>query len=1125
MNYNRQKLREKMIDLIMQSVISDASGEGKHVVDIRPSQIFFVGNLSTKPRLGELQKVATKLSPNSIGIEILLPLDVPEGSTLTISPSGAFYYRVFPDYKSQKSYSDRLSSKKRKSVDFIERFKKRTFSKSFSIDVQDTIRKCETDTEVNFPFNDFCSDIWNEIKQEKDLFSPISIGNKPPSINIPIDVMKTEADFESFINGRKQELDCNWGFEINIKCFKTVSGYRMVILFVNNKDYIEDQKIKKSIENYIFESKINIKSVVPLKAFILDQLEKNYKHDRTVEAAGINCSFTKLSTHEIETNHVPIFRQPRRVARNMGGIKFKDLNERPIQVLNSLKASMKSSYNIFSQKFAMRAKTHEEKEEFEKDMNLIKNEIERFENGIEHINKYKDSFRAFQLMNQTFEMSVKEKYDSWYPFQIVFITSLVPDVIAERHPEAKNFRNHADLLYFPTGGGKTEAFLGLAIFQAFYDRISGKKFGVSVITKFPLRMLSLDQMRRIAEIFAKAETIRKSEPDIGKEEYHPFSVGYFVGAKVTPNKLIEWDYTQGPRGGYKNILEDLESDKEKLSKFQLISKCPFCESNVDMVADKARIRLAHVCINKNCVGELPIYITDTEIFRYVPTFIVGTLDKMASIGQQINFRNILGAISHECELHGFSSSIVCTEDKSGCKSELKPVPKYDYSPSLLIQDEMHLVRETLGSFDSHYETAIAHLISVFSDKNKRIKIVCATATLSDKTYNDHVNHLYLRDAIKFPAALEIFTDESNDTARMIVGLMPHSKTLINSMEEIIISMSNTVQTWVNDTSTLKSLLSEDYPDETIQKELRDFWTILTYHIKKNDAYQLSRSVSTRINETLQNELQLKTLRRKTLTGDVNFKEIKQVMNKVKEEKNYENALDLIIATSIISHGVDIDALNLMTFMGMPGNNAEYIQALSRVGRQRTGLVFAVFNPTREKDRSYFKHFEKFHQLSDLLIEPTPIQRWSKKVVEKTCPGIFCGAIYSYFDFIVNSAQKLIKPNKLNFPRNFKEVLRSGVIKDEEIIEFIKKCYTDGTVNSPPDFIEKVKSTASECVNSIIRLDISTIPPHHIIGTFLSPQPLQNLRDVEEGVFVALTEKSISILRKGIIKETDFTEED
>ncbi len=131
-----------MIELIMDSVIADASGKDKDIAEGRPSQMFFIGNLSTKPKHGELQKVATKMSPNSIGLEILLPLDMPEDANLKISPSGAFYYKILPGYEEQKAYSDKISSKKRKSVSFIEKFKKIKFGTSFQINARDAIKQC-----------------------------------------------------------------------------------------------------------------------------------------------------------------------------------------------------------------------------------------------------------------------------------------------------------------------------------------------------------------------------------------------------------------------------------------------------------------------------------------------------------------------------------------------------------------------------------------------------------------------------------------------------------------------------------------------------------------------------------------------------------------------------------------------------------------------------------------------------------------------------------------------------------------------------------------------------------------------------------------------------------------------
>jgi ATP-dependent helicase YprA (DUF1998 family) len=302
----------------------------------------------------------------------------------------------------------------------------------------------------------------------------------------------------------------------------------------------------------------------------------------------------------------------------------------------------------------------------------------------------------------------------------------------------------------------------------------------------------------------------------------------------------------------------------------------------------------------------------------------------------------------------------------------------------MIQDELHLVRESLGCFASHYETFFDYLTTQLADNHQRIKIIGATATASN--YRAHVTQLYLREPIKFPANLELFTEGSEELARLTLGVMPNGKTAIFVMEQIIISLKSEIEklSKISLEEAGKLLLTEPVP--SIRDELADFQTTLSYHIRKIDSEQLNRSVWSRINPSLVED-GYSEITRRNLTGDVTFDVVRKVMNKV-EKGGGKDGVGLLTATSLISHGVDIDKLNLMVFMGMPPSNAEYVQARSRVARKNSGLVVVVFIPGRERDHSYYRYFVKFHELSDLLIEPIPINRWAPLAVTRTSVGIF-----------------------------------------------------------------------------------------------------------------------------------------
>lgn len=1103
------KDRQEIIKSILSSVISNNSGEClSEVKEAKPSRKFFIGTLSPRPTKEELINFTNKVSPPTIGLEFLIEKDFSKESKILMLPKGFFYYRVFPDFEEQKEYSKKATSEGAKSSPFMEKFKKLPITiNPLSIEIDEIISESKSKGVIFKSLKKECEKLWaRACKDPRFYLRKNKSKSKWP--RIPLEELKNEETYNDFITkNRANPSTCPWDMGLNIEVFETENGHRFIISYSNMSE-VNDDPI---IENTIFGASLKIELIgEKLKKFKLDNLLENYRHDRLIESSGINCSTESIGDNILETIHTPIFFERRRIPVDCNtDLTFDTLSKNPSDSLEKLGDFLKDRLDSFKTRYGNVIETEAEKESFESDIKMAERELERFNTGLKLLKKEK-ILRAFKLTNKSFlyaSNAVKDKkFNSWYPFQITFLVSLIPDIIQPYENLDNHYRDFVDLLYFPTGGGKTEAFLGLAVFQAFIDRIEGKKFGVSAITKFPLRMLSLQQLQRIANIFAQAELVREKEKDMFEAECE-FSVGYFVGEASTPNQLIKYD---NMKGKYFDFLDELDKDKNQLEKYQIVMECPFCHNrSVDLKVDKDKRRIIHFCNSQECKRELPIYISDSEIYRYLPTFIVSTLDKLASVGLQKNLRNILGGIKYKCPKHGFSSTQKCIEYGSKsfevCKTkadEMEAIPKGDYSPSLIIQDEMHLIRDSWGTFNSHYETLIDKIISEQSGNDKSVKKIAATATISPSTYRNHVNDLYVREPILFPSNLELFTNESEEISRVIVGLMPHNKTQINAIEEVIGSIA---------VNTQQSITDSSFP----KKESRDFWTILSYHNKRNDAYQMGRSIGTRINENMIKPFNnLKMLKKETLTGEVSFKEIRSIMDSIENESNFNNTIDTLIATSIISHGVDISTLNIMTFMGMPSNNAEYIQALSRIGRRSTGIAFVVFNPTRERDQSYFKYFIKFNELRDLLIESIPICRWSEKAIERTCPGLFMGSLLCHFDFIVRSKGMY---GDLRFAEPLRNVLNDKVLNDEDFQDFIKECYRVDKCERREEISKLIDENVSRHLNSIIICGHEE--KRKFIGMILNPRPLMSLRDIDASVQVTLTTDTHAALKSGKIYST------
>lgn len=805
----------------------------------------------------------------------------------------------------------------------------------------------------------------------------------------------------------------------------------------------------------LFNSGLKVKCLdtefVPIE---LDYFADDYKYDRFVYALGNNCnvSYDKDNV-EIQTTHIPYFVQHRLKTNDKMAIKFEDLITDPIITLKGIHSEMQKELGCWVADFNRQQSslTANGVRQFSNEIAAFKLEITRFATGIELLSKHNMLSDAFRYMNQAFRDSAKIKgYDSWRLFQIVFIVSLILDVVAHEQDlmlddeiKSKAKTDDVDILYFPTGGGKTEAFLGILVFNLFFDRIRGKNYGVTAMLKYPLRLLSVQQVQRVANILAAAELIRQAK-EIGGS---PFSLGYYVGDGNTPN----------------NIDKDLQKTLLELSpdeideKYRLIDVCPFCgQETVHAIYDAEANSLRHICGNSECVsqGVIPLYMVDNDIYRYLPSVIISTVDKMTALGFNSNFHNFLYGADFECQKHGFTSKAKCLVYGCQCDpADYKKVSMKDPAPTLMIQDELHLIRESLGAYDAHYETLIEYFIKHLSGCNRGIKVIGATATIS--AYAEQAKHLYWKGAIRFPAASPYidhnfysFVDK-NDIGRIIVGYAPFGKAIVNSVAYSLQYLKRVVwNLYTNPKDVLaftgiEIVGSENEQLAEVKRLLEEYWIILEYNNVKFESNRVLQALEDPINTELIDE-GVQPLTAKKMTGDDTFQEVRATLSTIEHAESIIDGIDfnMIAATSMISHGVDADRFNLMLFYGIPGNTAEYIQAYSRVGRKYTGVVIDIMRPSREKDQSYLKNFIKFHEYKDILVDSVPINRWATKAVENTLPGVISSLILNHYLYLLKFEAGM---NDISKYSNLKTALTSGKISAEELKQHaygVYKCSDD-----------------------------------------------------------------------------------
>ncbi len=785
---------------------------------------------------------------------------------------------------------------------------------------------------------------------------------------------------------------------------------------------------------------------------------KDYRYDRLFPAIGNNC--IALAAEEgvgqrLYTETVPLYQQLWYRTRNDIPVAFADLDDsstsNPLEILSEVGNRMAAYLTEWDEYLRAQSLTDldsEQRKACSEDRENFAEEVARFMLGVEVLQKDTNLFRAFRLMNRVFRANGEQRTSpivSWRLFQVAFMVIQLPTLAAREYDlESGEEYAHAlrtalqqvDVLWFPTGGGKTEAYLGLITTALFYDRLRGKNRGVSAWMRFPLRMLSLQQLERLARVVARAEVIRASERDLRSLGGDPFAIGYYVGAGNTPNRLREGDLPVG------------STTERSWERQQIIRYCPFCSDSVGMKFERKQWRLIHFCHNPQCYsntseslgdlrGSLPIYVVDHEIYRYRPSVLVGTVDKLAVLGFQKNFAHLISAVTQRCPLHGYTSFGQCIEGGDGpCKITPRDLerlqPDKDPVPAFLIQDELHLLKEELGTFNAHYEGFLQYI----ADKQgqKPSKILAATATI--EAYETQIYHLYLKDAKRFPQpswrAGESFYATSTPRVyrRFYGGLLTHQRSPENASLRALEIYHGEIQRMRNfPDEALAELGFENVTQDEFLDFLRLYDLSLTYVNRKatggNISYGLYQIVSPRLPHLLTAEM---------LTGDNTMTEVGQVIERIEKER-YEVAgerLDALIATSLISHGVDLERINFLCMVGMPSKFAEYIQASSRAARNHVGLVFVCFKKSDLRERSQYHYFLPNHQYLDRLVEPVSINRFSSYAAQRTVPGLIVGMLLSYYSRVLFNARRISKP--LDNMRQLHEMIKNGVISMEQLLE-------------------------------------------------------------------------------------------
>jgi hypothetical protein len=569
----------------------------------------------------------------------------------------------------------------------------------------------------------------------------------------------------------------------------------------------------------------------------------------------------------------------------------------------------------------------------------------------------------------TFDKAVMPEpgtYGSWRPFQIGFLLMTLPGLV---NPLDEN-REEVDLIFFPTGGGKTEAYLGAAALSILFRRLTDREHsGVDVLMRYTLRLLTVQQFERSSGLIAALEHMRRESPS--KLGDAPISIGVWLGDKTTPNK----------RDKALEILAGRGNKEDSTHPF-VLSKCPWCgaafairESNKTWVgykkATEKPLTIRFICGDDTCdfsreSTALPIWITDEDVYDFKPSFVLGTVDKFAQIAWQPKARALFNI---------------------GDDGNRIGLP-----PNLIIQDELHLISGPLGSLVGLYETVIDELCTYEVDgQSIKAKIISSTATT--KNYQSQISALYGRGSVAlFPQAVSRANETYFSRVKRVDGVPTKGTAYLGinpatyatgqlAASQVSAFLSQAPNAWGGSSTEIDYYATSMWFFNSL-KELGQTLTLMQSTVVSllNSMWRDRRlpGQKTRYLDPIME-----------LTGRVSSAQVSKALNDLNVQTGKPGSIHTCLASSIMEVGVDVQRLGLLTIMSQPKLTAQYIQVSGRVGRNTQdgpGLVVMLYNSNRARDRSVYEHFGNYHRRLYAQVEPLSVTPFAIQTMEKGLAG-------------------------------------------------------------------------------------------------------------------------------------------
>jgi hypothetical protein len=615
-------------------------------------------------------------------------------------------------------------------------------------------------------------------------------------------------------------------------------------------------------------------------------------------------------------------------------------------------------------------------------------------------------FAAFRVANRAMAAAARQRQAAsgdapaaprWRPFQLAF---LLMNLASLAQPEGAE-REIVDLLFFPTGGGKTEAYLGLAAFALVLRRLRHPGpggAGVTVLMRYTLRLLTLDQLSRAAALVCALELEREKNPSLLGE--WPFEIGLWVGSAATPNYMGR----QGDRqeNTARELTRQFKNDTKRPAPIPL-ENCPWCGTKFDRnsfwLAPNANFPTdLHVrCADHRCAfsreRHLPIVAVDEPLYRRLPGFVIATVDKFAALPWRGEVGKLFGRVDR-CDGEGFFGP--CEPGRG------QPLPGGMLPPpDLIIQDELHLISGPLGTMAGLYETALDALCRR-DGAPRGPKIVASTATV--RRAGTQIRALFNRRITTVfpppgPDRRDNFFAQTAPAAetppRLYLGVPAQGRGPKVAMLRVYLALlaagerwyrelrgqggSNPADPYMTVVGYFNSLRELGGARRLIEDEIRE--RLEAYGKRKREGESVGQFANRRIKAEPTE-----------LTSRVSTADVAEAKRRLALPFTDRAAVDVAIATNMISVGIDIQRLGTMVVFGQPKTSAEYIQASSRIGRDplRPGLVVTILNVNKPRDRSHYERFGHYHHTFYRAIEASSATPFSPRALDRGLAAALVG---------------------------------------------------------------------------------------------------------------------------------------